>query len=106
MDLHPHNEYLRMLFEFGVVGLCLWLGLLANHIVIALRHIPHPVGLVVASGYVAILIGSLGTSFFNRPEGMILLAVLCSVTWYLAERRVPAAHQARTLPQPARGTVS
>jgi|GEM_PF-2474072 len=105
VDVHPHNEYLRMLFEFGVVGLFLWLALLANHIVIALNHIPHPVGLVVASGYVAILIGSLGTSFFNRPEGMILLAVLCSVTWYLAERRVPATHQARTLPQPTRRTV-
>ncbi|WP_099824038.1 hypothetical protein [Oceaniglobus indicus] len=95
--VHPHNEYLRMMFEFGLVGLALWVGLLIRYIAIALGRIAHPVGLVVASGYGAILIGSLGTSFFNRPEGMILLAMLCSVTWYLAEPRAVTPEAASAL---------
>lgn len=89
MGVHPHNEYIRVLYEYGAMGLCLWLGLFAVLIRRALVYVPQPLAGVIAAGHVSILVGSLGTSFFNRPEGMILFAILCSVTWYLGQSRQP-----------------
>ncbi|MDJ0627694.1 MAG: O-antigen ligase family protein [Rhodobacter sp.] len=87
VTVHAHNEYLRILYEFGALGAILWFGTLLHHLVLALRAQPLPVGAMTAAGFVTVALAALGTSLFNRPEGIILLALLCSTTWYLQDQR-------------------
>ena len=96
---HPHNEFLRILFETGLVGLILWIGIVGSLLRAALRHAPRPANVVLASGYGALTIGSLGTSFLIRPEGIIFVALLVAVTWHLTERQ--PERRARRRMQPA-----
>ncbi|MEI4197913.1 hypothetical protein [Roseovarius sp. E0-M6] len=84
---HPHNEFLRILFETGLLGLLLWIGIVGSLVGAALRHAPRPTNAVLAGGYGALMIGSLGTSFLIRPEGIIFVALLVAVTWHLTERQ-------------------
>jgi len=84
---HPHNEFLRIFFETGIVGLLLWLGILGSLVSVTLRRAPRPANAILTSGYGALIIGGLGTSFFIRPEGIIFVALLVSITWYLTERQ-------------------
>ncbi|WP_127112609.1 O-antigen ligase family protein [Shimia sediminis] len=86
LTVHAHNEFLRILFEFGFVGLCLWFGVFAFQVSLVLRARECPARLPVLAGYASVFLGSLGTAFFNRPEGMIFVALLCSVTWFIANR--------------------
>ena len=85
MSVHPHNEYLRVLFENGILGFVVWLSVLLYQLRLALRILPDPTALVVVAGYLAVFLGALGTSFFNRPEGFVLLAILSAMTWFLAD---------------------
>ncbi|EPX84975.1 O-antigen ligase family protein [Salipiger mucosus] len=96
IETHPHNEYLRVLFQTGILGLGLWLGILLWHVSMTLRRVPRAAVAPLMSGYAALAIGSLGTSFFNRPEGVIFVALLCATTWHLAGSRVAAARPARS----------
>lgn len=89
---HPHNEFLRILFETGFVGLLLWMGILGSLVWVAMRQAPRPTNAVLAGGYGALLIGSLGTSFLIRPEGIIFVALLVAVTWHLTERQPNRRH--------------
>jgi len=84
---HPHNEFLRILFETGLLGLVLWIGIVGSLAVAALRHAPRPANALLAGGYGGLMIGSLGTSFLIRPEGIIFVALLVAVTWHLTERQ-------------------
>lgn len=84
---HPHNEFLRILFETGLLGLLLWICIVGSLVGAALRHAPRPANAVLAGGYGALMIGSLGTSFLIRPEGIIFVALLVAVTWHLTERQ-------------------
>ena len=90
VGVHPHNEYLRILFETGVIGFAVWLGAILRLVALSLARVGGPAGTAAAGGCAALLIGSLGTSFFNRPEGLIFFALLCATTWFLCERRAPA----------------
>lgn len=91
--VHPHNEYLRILFETGIVGFAVWLGAILRLVVLSLARAGGQAGTAAAAGVVALLVGSLGTSFFNRPEGMIFFALLCATTWFLCEQRVPVVRR-------------
>ncbi|SFF03145.1 O-antigen ligase [Sulfitobacter brevis] len=96
---HPHNEFLRMLFETGLVGLLLWLAIIAGLVASAIRRAT-PLSLAVLSGgYGALVIGGFGTSFFIRPEGIIFVALLVAVTWHLTERQPD--RRSRPCPQQA-----
>ncbi len=79
---HPHNEFLRLLFETGIAGLTLWVVTLCGLAYAALRRVPAPLNIALAAGYAAFVVGSFGTSFFIRPEGIIFVALLVAVTWY------------------------
>jgi len=87
LTVHPHNEYLRILYEFGAVGAILWFGILLQQLRLLVRARPHPASLLTAAGFVTVLLTALGTSLFNRPEGIVLLALLCSTTWYISDQR-------------------
>lgn len=85
MTVHAHNEYLRVLYENGVSGLLVWLFILLRHLAMALRAPGRPAAVALSAGLIAMALGGMGTSLFNRPEGMILLAVICAATWHVAE---------------------
>lgn len=92
---HPHNEFLRLLFETGITGLTLWVATLCGLAFAALRRVPAPLNIALAAGYAALVVGSFGTSFFIRPEGIIFVALLVALTWYHTE-----AAGARVAPRP------
>ncbi len=84
---HPHNEYLRVLFESGLVGLGLWVGILIGLMRVSVLRAPGLAKIPLFGGYAALTIGALGTSFFIRPEGIIFIALLVATTWHLTEPR-------------------
>lgn len=86
LSVHAHNEFLRILFEFGIVGLLLWLGVFIRQVIHVFRSEDVAGRNLILAGFASVCLGSLGTAFFNRPEGMILIALLCSSTWYFANR--------------------
>lgn len=100
---HPHNEFLRVLFETGLLGLLLWLGILAHLTIASLKYAPRPANALLTAGYGALIIGSLGTSFFIRPEGIILVAVMAATTWHLTENASPVPARGAPAPAPEAG---
>ncbi len=105
-SVHAHNEYLRLLFEFGLVGAVLWFGVLIHQCMLALRARVHPVGPLTVAGFATMLLAALGTSVFNRPEGIILLALLCATAWHLADQeRMPSPAARRMPPRPLDGAL-
>lgn len=99
---HPHNEYLRALFEFGVLGAILFFAILLQQAAIALRGQPRPAAMITLAGFASLFLTASGTSIFNRPEGLILVALICATGWYLADQRAPVASRAAPLRQHAR----
>lgn len=89
LTVHAHNEFLRILFEFGLLGLLLWLAVFALQIVKVLDVDPPHLRLALLAGYASLFLGAMGTAYFNRPEGMIFLAILCASTWYYSSPRQP-----------------
>jgi len=84
--VHAHNEFWRILFEFGIVGFVIWIGIFAQQFRLAFRAPDSALRLAILTGIISMFLAALGTAIFNRPEGMILIAVLCAATWFIANR--------------------
>lgn len=91
MGTHPHNEYLRVAYQHGLLGVVGLFGLLIALTVAAARAKPRRAGVLTASGFAAFLIAATGTSLFDRPEGMIVLAILTATAWNLSVGRQPVS---------------
>ncbi len=90
---HPHNEYIRIVFEFGILGAVLFYGILIQQAVIASRGQPRPAVMITLAGFASLLLTASGTATFNRPEGLMLVALICSTGWYLADQRDPVSRR-------------
>ncbi|EAR51195.1 hypothetical protein OG2516_15010 [Oceanicola granulosus HTCC2516] len=90
MQVHPHNEYLRVTYQHGLLGAAALFGFLFALAIAAARAAHRRAGIVTSAGVAAVLVASTGTSLFDRPEGMIVLAILTATAWSVtAARRAP-----------------
>ncbi|ROT97997.1 O-antigen ligase family protein [Histidinibacterium lentulum] len=89
MSVHPHNEYLRVAFQHGLLGAAALFGFVIALAVAASRAAPRRAGVMTAAGFASLLLAAAGTSIFDRPEGMIVLAILTATAWNLTASRAP-----------------
>jgi O-antigen ligase len=89
MTTHPHNDYLRVAYQHGLIGAVGLFGLLVTLAIAAARAAPRRAGVLTAAGFAGVLIAAMGTSLFDRPEGMIVLAILTATAWTLGGQRQP-----------------
>jgi len=89
MTVHPHNEYLRVTYQHGLLGAAGLFGFVVALAVAAGRAPSRRAGVLTAAGFAAVLLAATGTSVFDRPEGMIVMAILTATAWNLTASRAP-----------------
>ena len=88
---HPHNDFIRVLYEYGVLGLAAYVGLLVWGVSQARSAGSPHLARTTLSGYASYIVAALATSPSGRIEGLILLALLFATSWHLADGRRAAA---------------
>jgi O-antigen ligase len=73
---NPHNEYMRIVVEFGILGL-VWLGYLIVTVSRYIKKIPQDQQFLIRGIWVAFLIGCLANSWLmDFSEGMFIVLIL------------------------------
>ena len=80
-SLYAHNNFVSFLYEYGALGLTLFLVFLASGIVCAVRSAGMS-RLVLICCHLGFVLLSLGTMPMWLVEGGILYALLLARTWY------------------------
>jgi hypothetical protein len=85
--LYAHNTFVSYLYEFGVVGLVFLLLFFATQTAIAAQAVPLALAARLVAAFGGFIIANLATMPLWLIEGLILLALLCALSWSSADER-------------------
>jgi hypothetical protein len=81
VPVQPHNEYVGFLFQFGVIGLALFVVILAWQVVLTFQVKDRILGLRLLACTIGFIVVCFTTNQVWAIEGLLTLAIINAVTW-------------------------
>jgi hypothetical protein len=85
--MQPHNEYVGFLFQFGIIGLVLFVFILGWQVVLTFQVRDRILGLRLLACTIGFIVVCFTTNQVWAIEGLLTLAIVNSVTWAAVEER-------------------
>lgn len=85
--LHPHNEYLKILFETGIVGVGLFSAALYSYLALFSRHLDDPFVTALVSSLVGSLVVAGGTFVWNLGAHLFYILIAISILISITNKR-------------------
>jgi hypothetical protein len=94
--VQPHNEYIGFLFQFGVIGLVLFIVILAWQLVLTFQVQDRILGLRLLACTIGFIVVCFTTNQVWAIEGLLTLAIINAVTWAALQENAGARTPERT----------